>query len=98
MVLIAFLQALGMALYCSLIALFMWNANSMFGKITDFRGPLLFLVLFTTSALISALITLGYPFILFYQKKKPVEALRLIIYTAGFLVLFTFFAILLLIR
>jgi len=98
LILIAFLQALGMSFYCGLIAFLIWNSNHWFVKITDFRGPLLFLVLFTTSVLISVFITLGYPFILFYQKKQPIEALKLIIYTSGFLALFTLFAFLLLLK
>jgi hypothetical protein len=98
LVLIGFMQALGLSVYCGLVAFFIWNANSWFGKITDFRGPLLFLVLFSTSVLISALVTLSYPFILFYQKKQPIKALRLIIYTSGFLVFFTLLAFFLLLK
>ncbi|MFH1186891.1 MAG: hypothetical protein V1697_01810 [Candidatus Levyibacteriota bacterium] len=98
LILIAFLQALALSIYCGLVATLIWSGDKMFGEITDFRGPLLFLILFVTSVLISALLTLSYPFILFWQKKKPAEALRVIIYTAFFLALFTLLAIFLLVK
>jgi hypothetical protein len=87
-ILISFLQALGAALYCGLVALFFWRGESWFGETTGFWGPVLILVLFVTSALISALLVLGYPIILFWEKKKTSEAIRLVAYTTGWLVLF----------
>jgi len=67
--LVGFLQATGTAIYCGLISLFICNSSHIFGKITDFRGPLLFLILFVTSALlISGVITLSY--CLLYGKEK----------------------------
>ncbi len=86
---IAFLQALALILYCSLVAIFIWRGNQWFGKMPGILGPLLFLTLFTTSALVSAVITLGYPFILVWQKKQTVQALKLVIYTAVWLLFFT---------
>ncbi|MFH2232307.1 MAG: hypothetical protein ABII13_04015 [Patescibacteria group bacterium] len=84
----AFLQALGLIIYCSLIGLVLWRGETLFGQVPNFMGPVLLLVLFATSALICALITLGHPIILFYKKKEPVKALKLIALTAGWLVLF----------
>jgi hypothetical protein len=80
---IAFFQALGLILYCGLVALLIANGNQIFGMMPNYFGPLLFLILFSSSALICGLITLGYPFILFWQKKEPMQALRLVIYTTG---------------
>lgn len=85
---IAFLQALGLLLYCSLVAILMWNGNKWFPKITNFTGPLLFVTLFSTSALICALIVGSYPFLLFWEKKKTKEAIKLVIYTAIWLTFF----------
>jgi len=98
LVIIGFLQATGLAIYCSLVAVLIWNSNHLFGKINDFRGPLLFLILFVTSALVSGILTLGYPVILFWQKKEQVKAIKLVSYTAGFLILYTLLALLFLLR
>jgi len=86
---IAFLQSLGLIGYCGLVALLIAKGNEIFGKVPNYLGPLLFLTLFSSSALICGLITLGYPFILFWQKKKPMEALRLVIYTTAWSISFT---------
>lgn len=91
---IAFLQALGLLAYCSLVAIIFWNGNRWFGNVTGYFAPLLALVLFTTSALVSSLLTLGYPALLLWQKKQPAQALRLVSYTTGWLILFTLFVIL----
>ncbi len=85
---IAFFQALGLVLYCGLIAVLFWKGNQWFGRVPNYFGPLLMLTVFTTSALVSAVITLSYPFIL-WQKKKLNDAVKLTIYTAGWLVFFT---------
>jgi hypothetical protein len=98
LVIIGFLQASGLAAYCSLVAMLIWNGNHWFGKINDFRGPLLFLILFVTSALISALLALGYSVVLFWQKKEHIRAIKLIFYTAGFLILYSLLAICLLLK
>ena len=88
--LIAFGQALGLAIYCSLVGLLFWRGNQWFGRIPNYWGPLLFLILFVTSALISALLVLGYPIILFWKKKQVMKALRLVAYTTCWLVFFIF--------
>lgn len=85
--LIGFFQALGLVGYCSLIAFFISQANKWFGKAPNYFGSLLFLMLFTTSAFISALIVGAYPFILYFNKKKTEDAIRLVFYTAGWLLL-----------
>jgi len=85
---IAFLQALGLVVYCSLVGLFIWQGENIFGPPYTFLGPVMFLVLFVASALISALLILGYPFLLFWEKKRLIEALKLVIYTIAWLALF----------
>src|SRR4030042_3813258 len=95
--LISFLQALGLAVYCGLVAIFFWKGNEWFGKMSNFWGPVLFLVIFTTSALVSGLLVLGYPFYLFWQKKQTQKAIRLVGYTTVWLVSFVLLGILLMI-
>lgn len=82
---ISFLQATGLVAYISLVSVIFWKGNEWFGKMGNYTGPLLFLTIFAVSALISALITLGYPFTL-WQKKMTKEAIRLVIYTAFWIV------------
>jgi len=84
---IAFFQALGLVAYCGLIAFFLFNANSWFGKTDSYFAPLLGITLFSTSALICALIVGTHPFLL-WQKKKTKEALQLVLYTAAWLIVF----------
>lgn len=86
---VALYQALGIAIYCGLVGLVFWKGNQWFGKVPNYWGPVLFLTLFSVSVLICALIVFGYPFVIFWEKKKTVEALRLVVYTAAWLALFT---------
>ena len=78
---VGFLQAFGLTVYCSLVSLLIFHGNSLFGRVPNFAGPFLFLLLFSTSVLVCGLVTLGYPFILFWKEKKVEEALRLVGYT-----------------
>src|SRR3989338_1124144 len=78
---IAFLQAAGLIGYCGLVALIFTHGNKWFGPMS-WWGPLLFLVLFVMSALISALVTLGYTVYLIWDKKQVREGLMLVTYTA----------------
>lgn len=92
-----FIQAFSLVFYCGLIALLLNNGNKLFGRVPGYLGPLLFLTLFATSALVCGLITLYFPFILFYYKKQTLEAVNLVFYTARWLVLFVLITIVLLI-
>lgn len=86
---ISFLQASALVIYCCLVGLLFWRGDKWFGPLTSYLGPVLFLTLFVTSALISALLVLGYPVILFWEEKRTIEAIRLVAYTAGWLIFFT---------
>lgn len=90
-----FLQALGVAIYCTLVGLFMWNANHLFGPIDNFLGPVLIVTLFTTSALTCGLIVFFKPYKLFFAGKKK-ESIDIVVSTAGFLFGFVFLFLLLL--
>jgi hypothetical protein len=82
-----FLQALGVAAYCTLVGLFMWNANHIFGQMNNFFGPILILILLCTSALICGLIVFLKPYKLFFAGKKK-EAVTVVISTTAYLFLF----------
>lgn len=82
-----FLQALGIAVYCSLIGLFIFNADSVIGKIGDKFGPILFLLMLSTSVLICGTIVFYKPYKFFVEGKKK-EALDTVIFTAVWLLVF----------
>jgi hypothetical protein len=90
---IAFLQAAGLMLYIILVGTIVLHGDQWFGKMANLFGPILFLTLFSTSALICGLITFSYPFLLFWEHKEPREALRLIFYTTLWLAVFVFTAL-----
>jgi hypothetical protein len=85
---IGFLQALGLSFYCALVGIVLWKGNAWFGNINVVIGPFAILSLFVVSAMICALITLGYPFMVFWDRKNTKQALQLVLYTAGWLLLF----------
>ena len=94
---IAFYQALGLTLYCGLVSLIFWKGEHWFGPMNHYLGPVLLLVMLVTSVVISALIVFGYPFILFWEKKETLKALKLVAYTCLWLVSFILLIMLLLI-
>lgn len=85
----SFIQAFSLIFYIGVVAAIMTNAERLFGKMPEYLGPVLFLTLFSTSALICGLITFYFPFILFWYKKQPEQAITLVFYTARWLILFT---------
>ena len=85
---VAFLQGLLQMGYIGLVAILFWKGNELFGKVPNYLGPVLFLTLFVASALISALIVLGYPFYLFWEEKKTKKSLELVAYTTAWLIAF----------
>lgn len=72
---ISFLQALGLTFYCALVGVVFWKGNTWFGNGNNLVGPFAVLSLLVVSALICALIALGYPFIVFWDKKNTKQAL-----------------------
>jgi hypothetical protein len=85
---IAFLQATGLLIYCSLIGLLFWKGNHLFGPMPTLFGPVAFFLLFMISAVICALLYLGYPFLLFWEHKQTRTALHLVAYTTAWCALF----------
>lgn len=82
-----FFQALGVTLYCILIGLFLFNANHVFGPIDKLSGPITFLILFSTSAMICGLLVFYKPYRLFFAGKKK-EAADVVVATAVWLFAF----------
>lgn len=88
---VAFFQSFLLLAYITFVGLLMWKGNDLFGEMPSLLGPLLFLTLFSFSVMICGILTLGYPFVLFWMEKKPEKALQLVLKTA--LWLFIYFLI-----
>ncbi|KKQ26136.1 MAG: hypothetical protein US62_C0009G0022 [Candidatus Woesebacteria bacterium GW2011_GWA1_37_8] len=82
-----FIQALGITLYCSSIGSFIWTMNKIFPKDPNYFGPVAFLLLFSFSALVCALIVFYKPYRLFFDDKKK-DAIDLVLFTTGWLFVF----------
>jgi len=85
-VIIGFLQAAGLATYISMVVLLIKSQPG--PDEPGFLGILLVLTLFATSALISGVITLGYPIYLAWKQKELKLAIKTVVSTAGWLILF----------
>lgn len=81
-------QALGLGVYISLVAIFMQNAETWLGRMNNISGPILFLTMFSFSALMCGLITFFYPVKLIWIDKRPKEALETVLYMVLFLFIF----------
>ena len=74
------LNSLGVLAYVSLVALFMNNAQKIFGKNDNIITGVIFLMIFILSALITGSLVLGRPILLYLDGKK-VEGVKLLFYT-----------------
>lgn len=81
------LQAVGLVAYISLVSIIFYKGNQWFPKMNNYIGPVVFLTIFSVSALICALITLSQPFKL-WQKGKLDEAMKLVSYTVVWVLIF----------
>lgn len=84
LILTSFLCSAGVLGYIILVAAFLNNAGRWFGETDNFWSPVIFLMLFVFSALITGLLVLGYPIWLYLENKKKDAALFLG-YNAGWL-------------
>lgn len=85
----AVLHAIGTAVYISLVASVMSNAEAMFGKVDNTTlAPIGFLMLFVVSAAITGLLVFARPLAWYLDGKKK-EGIKLAITTVAFLVLIT---------
>jgi hypothetical protein len=87
-------NALGTAVYVAIVALIIYSAEKIFGKMSNITGPIAFLLLFVTSAAITGFLVLGQPIMLYLDNQKR-EAVRLFLYTVGWLFAFTIIALVL---
>lgn len=85
---ISLLDALGVAVYVAIVSFIMQNGQRIFGKMDNFLGPIAFLLLFVLSAAITGALILGRPTILYLEGSKK-EAVKLFLYTIGWLFLVT---------
>jgi len=88
LILIGFLNALGTTIYIIGVSFIIQNGEKIFGKMDNFFGPIAFLLLFVLSAAITGSLILGRPIILYLEKDKT-EAIKLFLYTIGWLFLIT---------
>lgn len=85
---LSFINSLGTVVYVLAVALFMRNAEKIFGKMEEtVVGPMIFLLLFVVSASITGGLILGKPLMLYLDKQKK-GAVRLFISTLLWLILF----------
>ena len=84
---LGFLQALGVTLYCALVGVLFWLGPKISPKVNSYFGPVMFLLLFSVSALICGLIVFYTPYKLFFEGKKK-EAVDTVLFTAAWLFLF----------
>ena len=82
----SFLNALGTGVYVALIVTTMFNGEKMFGQVNNIFAPILFLLLFVTSAAITGSLVLGKPVLMYLDGAKR-EAIQLFLYTIGWLAL-----------
>ena len=87
----SFAHALATAIYCSGVALVMYNAKYIFREPHSFVGPLAFLLLFIASALITGSLILLRPIHMYMSGAKD-SAIRLLFYTLGWILLFMIIA------
>lgn len=87
-----FLNALGALVYIALVSTIMQNGEKIFGEMSNFIGPIAFLLLFTLSAVVVGGLILGKPIMLFLDNKKK-EAVSLFVTTACWVAGFTVLAL-----
>lgn len=88
------LHAAGVAAYVSAIAWFVTHSQSFVNKPVGVFGPILFLLLFVVSALITGLLVLARP-VLLYMNHRHKEAGVMLFATLGWLIVFLLIAVLL---
>lgn len=82
------MQGLGLAAYVSLVGAVLWRGDEWFGPANNFLGPVLVLSLLVASALICGGMALAYPLYLALEKKRTKEAIRIVVYTTLWVLIF----------
>jgi lysylphosphatidylglycerol synthetase-like protein (DUF2156 family) len=83
------INALGTFIYIAAVAWVMTSGEVIFGRVSGFLAPLFILLLFVVSASVTGLLVLGKPILLYLDGFKK-EAVRFLICTLGWLILFVF--------
>ena len=84
----AFVNSLGVLVYCGIVSYLMTNGNKFFGQINGVFGAVGFLLLLVLSTAIVGALVLGRPLMLYLDGKKK-ESLVMFSYTLGILFVFT---------
>lgn len=94
---ISFVSAAGVFIYVSAVSWLISNAGHIFGKVPEpnFLIPIYMLLLFVVSASITGFLVLGKPILMYWDGQKK-AALKLLFSTLGWLVLFLFLVVILL--
>lgn len=92
----SFFYSFGTLVYIILVATILSNGERIFGQVDNtFFGPVAFLLLFTLSAAVVGGLILGKPIMLYLDNKKK-EAVWMFLSSAGWLLLYTIIAIIIL--
>ena len=83
----SFLNALGTGAYVAILVTLVFNGEKIFGTIDNMLAPIAFLLVFVVSASITSGLVLGKPILMFLEGQKK-EAIKLFIYTVGWLAIF----------
>ncbi|MDD2730627.1 MAG: hypothetical protein PHW33_00685 [Candidatus Portnoybacteria bacterium] len=90
-VLWSFLHSLGVSAYITAVATLMNQGNQWFGKEDKFLTPVAVLMLFVLSAAITGSLVLARPILLYLEGRKS-DAVKLFLWTLGWLLILTSFA------
>ncbi|MBU0545958.1 hypothetical protein KKA13_01760 [Patescibacteria group bacterium] len=81
----SFLHAMGVFAYVSFVSWFLFNGEKFFGRASNFLMPLLLLLIFVISAVITGLLVLGKPVLLYWDGRKK-DAIYFLSATLGWLI------------
>jgi hypothetical protein len=84
------------AVYIFLVSQVMQNGDKLFGTEDNILAPFAVLLLFSLSAAVVGGLVIGYPVYLFFDNKKK-ESVTAVIYSVGWLGVFTLLALLVLV-
>lgn len=81
------INAFGVLVYVGLVAALMFNAQQLFGKMDGILGLMAFLLLYVVSAAVVGALVFAKPVMLYVGNKKE-EAVKMLIHTIGWLLIF----------
>jgi len=83
----SFVSAVGVFAYTFLAGWFLFNGEGIFGRVNDFRGVAMILILLILSVVVVGLLMFGKPVMLYFDGKKQ-ESVKLMLATLGWFALF----------